>query len=168
MRNYRKGIKTDMVTSKLKGVPTCEHKDRGVYSKGLCYNCYQNEYKKSKRDGSWKADYNHNKIPLWKIIKGIEEGKSGNQISKELGANQSSISRICAKYGLKTNFKFSNVKTYRKMCKNGKWNGRIISIPSCDIKSAGFDPKKEIYCKVDALKDGELKIQMFYEVPKGV
>jgi hypothetical protein len=172
MKEYRKGIRKDAkVVSKdgtARKTPTCKHPDRPVYARGLCSSCYQGMLKKGKKDGSFDRLELHNRIPLWKVIKGLEDGKSGNQIAKENDISQSVISRICHKYGLKQNFTFCNMKTYKKMCRNSKYDGRIISVPSEEIKKAGFDPKKELFYRCDVVKDGVMKIKMFYEIPKSV
>jgi hypothetical protein len=124
--------------------------------------------RKGKKDGSFDRLEIHKRIPLWKVIKGLEDGKSGAMIAKENHIAQSAVSRICTKYGLKSNFKFCNIKIYKKMCRNSKWEGRIISVPSDDIRKAGFDSKKELFYRLDVVKDGEMKLKMFYEIPKGV
>jgi hypothetical protein len=166
MKDYRAGKRKEITSIKIP--PTCPHKDRQVYARGLCASCYQGMLRKGKKDGSFDRLEIHNRIPLWKIIKGLEEGKSGAQIAKENHIAQSAVSRICTKYGFKQNFKFKNIKTYKKMCRNSKWEGRIISVPAEDIRKAGFDPKKELFYRMDAKKNGIMRLKMFYEIPKGV
>lgn len=174
-------------------ITNCEHTDRKYFAKGRCKVCYyrynaKKWYQRNKKKRNAKEEtgshlrkpkassskpqshivgQGNTKVPLWKIVKLAEEGKTQTDMKKELGLDYNSICLRLKRHNIKVK-KETGVKTYKKLARIGKWGTRIISISKHELESIGINPRRNLFCRIYPMKASKvLALKVVYEIPKG-
>ena len=107
-------------------------------------------------------------IPAWKIMRGLEEGKSFYQIAKELKCDTRNILDRCRYLGLKSSKVFTNKKEYKKLTKMRGHPNRILTMSSGYLSALGFGPNEEplYYRMMVNNKTKRVELEILRKLPK--
>jgi hypothetical protein len=143
--NEQIGISKGTGRMPTKEITACEHTGEPHYARGMCQICYQRKWKA----GEFEGKQTHQKmIPAWKIVKGLEEGKSYYEIAVENHVNPSVIIGRCKTLGIHISRLFTNAREIKKMSRIGHNPNRIVTVSQGYFKTLGIDTDKELYYKL--------------------
>jgi hypothetical protein len=138
------GITKGGVEIKRTAITECPHIDQPHYSRGMCQKCYN----ASRNKGLFKDIIRHAKLPAWKIVKGLEEGKSYYEIAAENKVNISTIIERCKVLGIHIDKVFTNAKEIKKLSRIGRNPNRIVTVSKSYFEKLGIDSGNELFYKL--------------------
>ena len=78
------------------------------------------------------------------LKKELKSGLSLNQIAKKYDMSVASIHQRVKRLGIKRRIKTMG-KEWKKLSRNNKYGGRIVSLPSFYLKKIGLNTNKELF-----------------------